>query len=507
MASPFVEQSQISARSERAQPADPLSPQPILSAVENYRGAMVDLDRGRAVDAAELGRMRSTLLGLLRAEGIRDGERVLVAIGNGPLFVAALDSLLRVGACPLLVHDQLPPAELKRTALRYGVSHVLSDGHELASLAALSARQVEGDVSGYRYVQSSLDPSEPGFSFDFPTLHGVPLHPTSGTTGMSKIAARPGPSAVAEAVNYLGATEVDRRDTLLVVTPMSHAYAYGMGMMVPLLSGARIVSMRKFGLQKVLDALANHGVTVFPAVPAILDMLLFGRGGNLLSGPRMVLSAGAPLTRRTAENFRKVTGRLIHPLYGTTETGGISVGVDGVFPEEADCVGPPLSGVEARLDDSAAGGADDSLPRRIAIRSTSMMAGYLGPSGIDRSPLREGWFLTGDLARIDSEGGVHLRGRESDVINAGGMKVVPSEVEEVLARFPGVLECKVYGGERRPGQQFVKAVVVGSESLDLAQLREYCQEQLVYYKRPAAIVRLDAMPRSSAGKILKDQLP
>ena len=107
-------------------------------------------------------------------------------------------------------------------------------------------------------------------------LPGVPLHPTSGTTGQPKIAARPGLCALAEAAHYIDTIGIDASDLLLVAPPMSHAYAYGMGVMVPLLSGASMVTMRRFSPRLVHDAFEQLGITIFPAVPMMLEMLLFG---------------------------------------------------------------------------------------------------------------------------------------------------------------------------------------------------------------------------------------
>ena len=141
------------------------------------------------------------------------------------------------------------------------------------------------------------------------------------------------------------------------------------------------------------------------------------------------------------------------------------------------------------------------------VRSSSMMAGYLSKEELDTSALADGWFATGDLGRIDSSGAVHLKGRETDVINVSGMKVVPSEVEEIIAALPEVKEVKVYAGRRRNGAQFVKAAVF-APGLDVAQIRARCEEHLVYYKQPEHIaLLLQALPKSPAGKILRDQLP
>jgi acyl-CoA synthetase (AMP-forming)/AMP-acid ligase II len=144
---------------------------------------------------------------------------------------------------------------------------------------------------------------------------------------------------------------------------------------------------------------------------------------------------------------------------------------------------------------------------RVAVKSPSMMAGYLTPEGIDTSTVRDGWFENGDLGFIDATGRVHLVGRESEVVNVFGMKVIPSEVESVIRDVPGVTDVKVYAGQHRSGSQIVKAAVAGKPSLDVAALRAHCAANLVAYKRPEIINLLGALPRSPTGKIIRDQLP
>ncbi len=136
-----------------------------------------------------------------------------------------------------------------------------------------------------------------------------------------------------------------------------------------------------------------------------------------------------------------------------------------------------------------------------------MMSGYLGIDGVDDSPLTDGWFETGDLAFLDAAGNIHLMGREAEVINVEGLKVIPSEVEEVIAAVPGVVEVKVYAGVRKSGGQFIKAAVVTEGGLDVQTIRAHCERNLVYYKRPERILPLDKLPRSAAGKIQREQLP
>ncbi len=335
-------------------------------------------------------------------------------------------------------------------------------------------------------------------------LPGVPLHPTSGTTGQAKVALRPGPAAMAEARHYVETTGIDADDAILVAAPQSHAYCYGMGTMVPLLSGASIVTMRGFEAGLVQKALRNTKVTIFPAVPAMLSSLMFGTAADLFAQVHTVFSAGAPLNEKTATAFQRKFRIAVRPLYGTTETGGIAISAPGAAAVAGICVGPPMRGVETAIR-SAGEGLSPGLGM-LYVRSESMMVGYLDERGLDQSMIDDGWFKTGDLATIDEQGRISLQGRQSDVINVAGMKVIPSEVESVLLMMPGVSEIKVYARETRGGAQSVQAAVV-ADTINEADVRVHCEKHLVYYKRPTVISFLPTLPRNAAGKIAMDQLP
>jgi long-chain acyl-CoA synthetase len=485
-----------------------LSPLPILDAAERYRGRFVDLDAERVVTADAFHRARAQLAGRLSDAGLAAGDRAVVAVGNGPQFVATLVSVLAVGGCPLLVHAKTPAPELKRTALRFGAALVISDECHAADLQTESftaTRLAAGDW--LELAAGRLGDGTPGLNFGGVGLPGVPLHPTSGTTGEPKVALRPGRAATEEARHYVETIGITAADTIMAVAPMCHAYAYGMCVMVPLLSGASVVSMRSFQSGRVFQGLAQERVTILPAVPAMLDVLLFGAGERLRGAARIVLTAGSPLSERTAARFREKSGLTVRPLYGTTETGGITVAPAGGEQVAGSCVGPLMNGVEAQVRPHPAHSDSSPGAGRLFIRSSSMMAGYLGGEGLDTSPLTDGWFETGDLARIDAAGNIHLLGREADVINVEGLKVIPSEVEEVIAAVAGVVEVKVYAGKRKSGGQFIKAAVVTEGNVDVQTIRAACERNLVYYKRPERIIPLDSLPRSAAGKIQRERLP
>jgi acyl-coenzyme A synthetase/AMP-(fatty) acid ligase len=485
-----------------------LSPLPILDAAERYRGEFVDLDAGRAVSAADFHEARARLAKRLAADGLVPGHRVIVAIANGPEFIAALLAVIATGGSPLLLHAKTPATELKRTALQYGARLVLSNECTAAELAAEGLSPFAQSAGDWLELSAArIDDAWPGFNGDYLDLPGVPLHPTSGTTGLPKVAVRPGYAAMEEARHYVETIGITADDTIAAVSPMCHAYAYGMCVMVPLLSGARVVSVRSFQASRVFQMLAHERLTILPAVPAMLDVLMFGAGDRLRGAVRTVLSAGSPLSDRTTNRFLAKSGLTIRPLYGTTETGGITVAAADHERATGGCVGRAMQGVEAQVRPQLETSGAPQGVGQLFIRSSSMMSGYLAREKVDVSPLENGWFATGDLARIDESGRIHLMGRESEVINVEGLKVVPCEVEDVISALAGVLEVKVYAGRRPSGAQFIKAAVVTEPNLDPALIRSHCEKNLVYYKRPDRIFPLPQLPRSPAGKILRDQLP
>jgi acyl-CoA synthetase (AMP-forming)/AMP-acid ligase II len=483
----------------------PLEPEALLGAFDNSRASFIDLDHAQVVSPGELRRVADELSRTLAAAGVGSAERVALVVGNGPGFITSLVAVLRIGACPLLLHADSPAPEVRRSALRFGASFALADALTPTDLEGVGfvARAISGAPWGAAVLGRLVgQPVDSDLS-----IAGVPLHPTSGTTGEPKVALRPGFAAVAEANHYVDTIGIDAGDLVLCTVPMSHAYGFGMCAMVPLVSGASVAAMRRFNAPAARRALAEHDVTIFPSSPATLDLLLF-EAGSLRPPRRCITSAGAPLAEPTATQVRARWGTTVRPLYGTTETGGISVARPNHDSGAGRSVGPPMLGVEVELrpHDKEEGYLEGSSGR-LWIRSSSMMAGYLAPSGIDRSPIRDGWFDTGDLAHIDDEGKLDLRGRVSEVINVFGNKVVPCEVEEVIAALDDVVEVKVYSAPNRWGSHSVKAAVVASNGLDARTVKSHCKNHLVAYKRPERVALVDRLPRSPAGKIVVAQLP
>ncbi len=294
---------------------------PILDAFENYAGSYFDLDREDALDGPEMRAFRDRLAAGMRRSGLSAGDRVVFCVGNSPAFLAGISAVLTVGGSPLLIHPRSPPPELKRTAHRMGASLVIADDVSSPDWQN-ECERVESLASAgpFELYAARISGVAQDINLDGPVLVGVPLHPTSGTTGLPKTAVRPARAAEAEARHYIETIGVTSDDVILTVAPMCHAYAYGMCLMVSLFSGAHVVSMRSFQAGLVLDALSSGRITILPAVPAMLEILLLDDAAIDWKALHCVLSAGSPLPERTANRFREKTGLTIRPLYGTTET-------------------------------------------------------------------------------------------------------------------------------------------------------------------------------------------
>ncbi len=485
-----------------------LSPDPMLSAVEDYRGTIVDLDRDLVVRPAMLASARKRLAREMADAGLHPGDRVVLAVGNGPQFIAAWAAVLMRGGSPLLVHADTPASELRRIAERFHARLVASDGAAEAELrAATTSLETLSADSWSRLMWGDF--GEAAETTDQTLLHlpGVPLHPTSGTTAQPRVAVRPVVTAIAEAEHYVRTIGVDRSDRLLSMAPMSHAFGHGWYVITPMVTGADVLTMRRFNPALVFRAYQEHSITMVPAVAAMLAVLMFGAGDRLYGTHRRVITGGAPLPDRTALNFERISGTRVRPLYGTTEAGGIAVARADDPRATRGRVGQPFEGVSVEIRPPADAASLGDGRGLVHVRSASVMIGYLNDETIDTSMLPDGWFNTGDLGWVDDDGALHLCGRQAEVINVSGMKVLPSEVEEVISSMAGVAEVKVYSGKTRHGSHHIKAAVVVDEGIDVAAIKTHCEKHLVYYKRPSRITIMDALPRSSGGKIVYDQLP
>ncbi|HEV8004352.1 MAG TPA: AMP-binding protein, partial [Planctomycetaceae bacterium] len=326
-----------------------LTATPLLDLFENYAGSFHDLDRNLKLSGDNLRTARDALTAGLVGQKVAAGDRVLLAVGNGPGFIVAFVAVLSVGGSPVLVHVDTPPAELVRLSREYDAQWALCDAWTENDLSTVSESLSDLQFAPEASLTLATFQRPRREQRRLPPIVAMPLHPTSGTTGIPKLAARHGLAAIAEPRHYQQAMGIGPEDTILCVVPMSHAYGFGTSAIMPLTSGASLVSSRRFQPHAVFRAMREYSITTFPAVPAMLHLLLVASRGPIEGLPRRVLSAGAPLAEHTAREFFEKNGQTAWSLYGSTETGGICVDVEAPPDAAPGSVGPKLDPVSVQI--------------------------------------------------------------------------------------------------------------------------------------------------------------
>ena len=314
---------------------------------------------------------------------------------------------------------------------------------------------------------------------------------SSGTTGRPKLVRRERDGLDAVAASMADAMTLTPADRVLAAVPLSHSYGLEHGLLAPLWAGCTTVVCAGLDLPAV-SAAWHGGATVLPAVPSMLEGIL---RGDLRPSPtlRRVYTAGAPLPPSVANDFHARYGIAVGQVYGMTEIG--SVVVHDPRRDAPGTVGRPANGVSLRVDGDG----------ELLVRSPSMLSRYVG----DTLTLQGGHFPTGDLATITPAGELRLIGRRRLLIDVGGAKVNPQEVEAVLLEHPAVAACAVVPLALSETVRRVKAVVVPAnvdKPPSAAELRDFVRARLARHKVPRVIEFRDALPRTAAGKVARQLL-
>jgi long-chain acyl-CoA synthetase len=299
-------------------------------------------------------------------------------------------------------------------------------------------------------------------------------------------------------------------DVVLAVLPLAHSFGLNGGLLAPLMAGATVVLVERFAPDAVLDAIRRWRVTVLPGVATmfrrLLDAPAFDAKG--LASLRIAVSGAAPCPWDLACEWRERTGVRIVRGYGMTELfRPISYRADDAT-DLPDAIGRPVPGVEVRVVDDAGRDVAEGGVGELWIRSPAAMDGYLGAPEETREVLREGWFLTGDLATVAPGGWVRIVGRKRERILRGGYSVFPAEVEAVLLTHPAVAEAAVVGIHHAElGEEVAAFVTLRSGAAAHPEgLVGYCKARLAAFKYPRSVTVLDALPKAATGKVLKSRL-
>ncbi|MFY0692852.1 MAG: malonyl-CoA synthase [Paracoccaceae bacterium] len=450
----------------------------------------------------------------LTSLGLAPGDRVVAQVGKSVEAMAVYAGCVQAGLVYLPLNTAYTPDEVGYFLSDSGARLMVCDPASKAALAPVAAQSSaqlitldgsgQGDLTDLVQRQSAEFETASRSSDDLAAF----LY-TSGTTGRSKGAMLTQDNLLSNAKTLEAYWQFEAEDVLLHALPIFHTHGLFVASNTVILAGASMIFLPRFDIDQMIANMPK--ATTMMGVPTFYTRLLgdarFTK--DLTAHMRLFVSGSAPLLAETHVQFEDRTGHRILERYGMTETNmSTSNPYDG--ERRAGTVGFPLPGVELKITDPETG---ESVPDgdigQIEVRGPNVFKGYWQMPEKTRDELREdGFFITGDLGKIDAEGYVHIVGRNKDLIISGGYNIYPKEIELVLDDQPGVLESAVIGVPHPDFGETVVGVLVaepGAEP-DLDAIMEAAGQPLARFKLPRKLVVLKELPRNAMAKVQKNSL-
>ncbi len=450
---------------------------------------------------------------MLKSKGVEIGDRVGIMLPNVPYFPAIYYGALRAGAVVVPVNVLLKGRE---------VGFYLSDS-EVKVLFAWhgfldAAQQGADDAGGVEVI--SVEPGEiEGLIFDHEPDEEIAERAgddtavilyTSGTTGKPKGAELTHDNLRTNISAAVKLCDLGADDMIFGGLPLFHSFGQTCTMNAAICSGAAVTLLPRFDPAKALEIIQRDGCTVFEGVPTMYGALLHhpDREKHDSSTLRICVSGGASMPVEVMRGFEDAFGCKVLEGYGLSETSPIASFNHPDRERKAGSIGTPIEGVEMRLVDDDGNEVAEGEIGEIQIKGPNVMKGYWNRPDATAEAIKDGWFASGDMAKVDEDGYYFIVDRKKELIIRGGYNVYPREVEEVLYEHPAVLEAAVLGLPHDELGEEVGAAVALKEgkSVDADELKDYMKENVASYKYPRKIWFVDELPKGPTGKILKREI-
>ncbi|MBK1883342.1 long-chain fatty acid--CoA ligase [Luteolibacter pohnpeiensis] len=408
---------------------------------------------------------------LAACEGFHAGIRVGLSCANGVEYIVLALALLKAGACLVPLADELTAAERDEVVERTCLGGIL-------------------ERSDAGRIWRSLNPARFSHEEEFLALNPAFIRFSSGTTGKSKGVVLSHQKLLERITAANAGLQIGPADRVLWMLPMTHHFA--VSIVLYLHAGACTVLGESHLAADVLELAEASNATVIYGSPFHHALLAADRGGYAWPELRLAVSTAAALAPGTADEFLRRFGKPLVQGLGIIEIGLPLLNLDGEAPAS---VGRPQPAYQVRIEGESIG--------ELWVRGPGMFDAYLSPWKLCADVCDDGWFATGDLAEMDETGRVFLRGRKKSVLNVGGMKVFPEEIEAVLNRHPAVARSRVTGLDHpvMGAVPVAEVVLDGEKTATSRQLAEFCRGLLSSYKVPIKFRIVDAVPLTASGKI------
>lgn len=489
-----------------------------LLAVVDPGRQFAELDDGRYYSYQDLLEVSARFANLLLSRGIEPGDRVAVQVPKSIEAIMLYLATVRAGAVFLPLNNAYTANEVAYFLEDASPRLFVCDPAQRDAYSGLCDRLGIGlDTLG---VWKNADESAGsitddglGFACEFDNVARAAddlaaILYTSGTTGRAKGAMLTHKNLLSNAVVLAEHWQFSRDDVLLHALPIFHTHGLFVATNIVIRVGASMIFQRAFKVEQIIDALPR--ATTMMGVPTFYTRLLAEPGftRELVAKMRLFISGSAPLLAETHLQFEARCGHRILERYGMTET---NMNTSNPYHGErrAGTVGMPLAGIDLRItnpeDGSELAAGETGM---VEVRGDNVFAGYWQMPEKTAEELRaDGFFITGDLGRIDAEGYLHIVGRSRDLIISGGYNIYPKEIELLLDDEDGVVESAVIGVPHADfGEAVVAVVVADAAVVDEKKLLDSIREKIARFKQPRRIFIVDRLPRNAMGKVQKNIL-
>jgi long-chain acyl-CoA synthetase len=500
----------------------------VLESCRRHPGktALLDSSCNRRFTYAEYGDLVESLARGFVAAGLQPGEVLAILLPNSWEFAITYHAATLAGGIPTLLNPAYREREIRYQMESSGATFLITDGSllegiNLAGLPALrrvlttrNPRPGTGEFAELLRPSSAALP--PASAASQQTIAALPF--SSGTTGLPKGVMLSHHNLVSNVYQLLGpgGTPLVHDEVMLCFLPLYHIYGLTVALTLSLSLGSTLVLMPRFDIKKLCALLMEEGVTMMPMVPPAINALCQVAEAGMFPKEhrvRWIKSGAAPLAPELARRLSDLTGIAVNQGYGMTEASPVTH-VGYITPPEMNrpaSIGQPLALTDCRILDLNDNEVPPGEPGELVMRGPQFMMGYWKDPQATAAVLRDGWYFSGDIVRVDEDGFYYVLDRRKEMIKYKGFPVAPAEVESVLLEHPAVRDCGVVGKPDDAAGEIPCAFVVlregftASDALD-KQLRDFVADRLAHHKQPREVRFVEAVPRTPSGKILRREL-